>query len=404
MSKGKHHRHAKGLTATGTTVLAAAVIAAACGGTATAAPSPGDTTPAPSTQGGVTTAPPNTQGGVTTAPPATQGGVTTAPAAPWVPVPSEYQQVPSKPIPNYDYDTNTYVAPAYPTYVAPIDYSQLHLPTAIDTPTPLIIAPRDTLRVGNYHVAQPNWVSDDTLDRTNATTGAIEAQVTDLWISTGIPADQAQRLAAAQIAGVGGGVIVGALAAGVPAALVGGTVGGLLGGTIGGIVGANVGNVVLVPGVGWVPGGIVGTAGGAAAGVAIGAAVAGIPAALVGGLVGGTAGFITGTAYGDGQGGEPIEIDLPDIGQPEITTQTEDTLQSWETNPIGAVAATTVRDAYAFAPVLDAQIRDAVTALPGGEQAVTGFDQVVTDFQKATEIPGLPLGMITGAIGTGIPA
>ena len=102
---GKHHKQVRIIKAAGTTAITAAVIVAACGGVANAAP----------TQGGVTTAP-STQGGVTTAPsaPSTQGGVTTAPSAPvetWVPVPVQYQG-PTQQLNNWDYQTNTYVAPA----------------------------------------------------------------------------------------------------------------------------------------------------------------------------------------------------------------------------------------------------------------------------------------------------
>lgn len=395
MSKHQQRRsrpaHAKRGRGTGTTVVTAMAIVAACSGVATAAPS----------QSGVETP---GQSGVETPP--SQAGVSTAPAAPpaeaWVPVPEAYQ-TPSKPIPNYNYDTNQYTAPTSPTYVPPIDYSQLHLPTQVETPTPVLIAPRDTIRVGNYHIEQTNWISDDTTARTNATTGALEAQVTDFWISTGVPADAAQKLAAAQIAGVVGGALVGAVAAGVPAIVVGGTVGGLVGGTIGGITGAGLGNV-LVPGLGWVPAGVAGTAIGTAAGIATGAAVLGAPAILGGAVVGGAAGLAAATAFGDGKEGEPIEIDVPDIDQAAITVQTQQVLTDWDTTPIGAAAATTVRDAVEAAPVVDQQIRTAVSSVPGGEQLVATVDQAVTDFQKNTEIPGLPLGMITDAIGLGIPA
>ncbi|PSJ19174.1 insoluble domain protein, partial [Halomonas sp. ND22Bw] len=63
----------------------------------------------------------------TTAPP-TQGGVTTTAPAPapvqtWVPAPGEYTQQPTRPLDNWDYNTNEYVAPTYSNndnYVAPI--------------------------------------------------------------------------------------------------------------------------------------------------------------------------------------------------------------------------------------------------------------------------------------------
>ena len=80
-------------------------------------------------------------------------------------------------------------------------------------------------------------------------------------------------------------------------------------------------------------------------------------------------------------------------------------LDQWSASPpAGTAAADTVRNAVASAPVVDQQIRDAVTSLPGGEGAVAAFDQAVTDFQANTAVPGLPLGMIADAIGAGIPA
>ena len=389
---GKHNKQRKMVQAAGTTVVTAAVIVAACGGVANAAPS----------QGGVTTAP-TTQGGVTTSPsaPSTQGGVTTAPSAPvqtWVPVPVEYQG-PTQQLNNWDYQTNTYVAPTYQnSYVAPIDYSQLHLPTQLEEFTAPIAAPEDKIRFGKFLADRPNWISQETADKTNGQTAVIEAQVTDFWRSTGLETDEAQRLAASQIGFGTAGAISGGLAAAGPAALAGGTLGAWAGGT----VGLAVGNfLVPIPVVGAVPATIAGSFGGGA----IGAALLGVPAFTMGAIGGGAAGVLAATAYGTGDLGEPIETVIPDIDQPAITAQTQDTLAQWDSNPpVGTAVSTVVRDVVASAPVVDQQIRSAVTSLPGGEQAVAAFDQAVTDFQNATSVPGLPLGMIADAIGTGIPA
>ncbi|NMD64275.1 UNVERIFIED_ORG: hypothetical protein FNL38_11184 [Nocardia globerula] len=390
---GKHHKQVRIIKAAGTTAITAAVIVAACGGVANAAP----------TQGGVTTAP-STQGGVTTAPsaPSTQGGVTTAPSAPvetWVPVPVQYQG-PTQQLNNWDYQTNTYVAPAYQpnaNYNAPVDYSQIHLPTQLEEFTAPIQAPEKKIRVGKFLMDQPNWVSDDTAARTNGQTAVIEAQVTDFWRSTGLETDEAQRLAAAQLGFGVAGAISGGLAAAAPASLVGGTLGAWAGGT----AGLAIGNfLVPLPVVGAVPATIVGSVGGGA----VGAAVLGAPAFVLGAVGGGASGVLAATAYGTGDLGEPIETTIPDIDEPAITAQTQATLDQWETNPVGAAASGAVRDVVASAPVVDEQIRSAVTSVPGGTQALSAFDQGVADFQKATGVAGLPLGMIANAIGTGIPA
>ncbi|WP_072691486.1 insoluble domain protein [Rhodococcus marinonascens] len=371
---GKHRKQAKAIRAAGTTAVTAAVIVAACGGVASAAPA---------------------QDGVTTPAPPSQGGVTTPEPLPtWVPVPVEYQQE-AKPLTGWNYDSNEYVAPDTDSYVAPIDYSRLHLPTRLEEFTAPIQAPEDKIRIGRYVADRPNWVSEDTAARTNGQTAVVEAQVTDFWRSTGLDADEAQRLSAAQLGGGAAGAVAAATAAGVPSAIVG----GLVGGTIGGTSAVGLAGPVLTP-LGVIPAGVVGTA----AGAGIGAAVAGIPAAVGGALAGGAAGVVTATVYGTGDLGEPLEAVIPGIDQAAITAQTEATLDQWEANPVGAAAATAVRDMVASAPVAAQQVRDAVSSLPGGEGAVAAFDQAVTDFQANTAVPGLPLGMVADAIGAGIQA
>lgn len=396
---GKHRKQARIVRAAGTTAVTAAVIVTACGGIAHAEPSQGGVTTAPSTQSGVTTPAPSTQGGVTTAPAPEPEPVQT-----WVPVPVEYQQ-PAKPLDNWDYNSNEYVFPTYDqgSYVEPIDYSQLHLPTQLEEFTAPIQAPVDKVRWGRYLGDRPNWMSKDTADRTNGQTAVIEAQVTDFWRSTGLKTEEAERLAAAQVAGGAAGALGGALAAGVPVAAVGAVTGGLVGGTIGGTSAVVLAAPVLTP-LGVIPAGVVGTAAGTGIGAGIGA-LAGVPAAAGGAIVGGAIGVAAATAYGAGEVGAPTEVEIPDIDQAAITAQTETTLDQWEASaPVGSAAADAVRDVVEAAPVVDQQTRDAVSSLPGGEQAVAAFDQAVTDFQANTAVPGLPMGMITDAIGAGIPA
>ncbi|MDH6679668.1 hypothetical protein M2284_003892 [Rhodococcus sp. LBL1] len=384
---GKHHKTRVGTVARVAIVpSAAAAVLVAASGAAQAAPNQ-----LPS-QGGVTSAP-STQGGVTSAP-STQGGVTSAPAQPepvyWVEPPAQYQNIEYQPLENYDYGTNTYNAPD-DYYVAPLQVQDLHLPTYVE-PTAPIIAPRETLRLGTYHTAQPNWMTDGDLARTNNTSAVIEAEVSTFWRSLGVETTRANRLAAAQIGMGAAGAVLGATAGALP--------GALLGGDIGGKVGMGMGNF-FVPGVGWVPGGIAGTA----VGAAIGGAITAIPGAVLGGAAG--VGF--GGAVGAGDLGEPQPLPDPadkvfrDIEKPEIKAWTEETLTQWESNPAGGAAASAVRDAVAAAPGIDRQARDFVASQPGGHQALEQVDARLASFFKDSSL-GVASNMISDAVGTGIQA
>ncbi len=315
----------------------------------------------------------------------------------WVPTPVEYQQ-PAQPLPNWDYNTNQYTPPtnSNDNYVAPIDYTSIHLPTQLETFTAPIQAPEDKIRFGRYLADRPNWIAKDTADKTNGQTAVIEAQVTDFWRSTGLETDEAERLAAAQVGGGAAGALAGAGSAVAIAAPIGCAVGGTIGGTSALALFSPVVTPVLT-----IPAGVVGTG----TGCGVGALVAGGLAGAGGALAGGAGGVLAASAYGAGDLGQPIDFEIPDIDQPAITEQTETTLDQWSANPpVGTAAADAVRNTAAAVPVADQQIRDAVTSLPGGEGAVAAFDQAVTDFQANTAVPGLPLGMIADAIGAGIPA
>lgn len=375
---------------------AAAAVVVAASGAASAAPNElppqGGVTTAPPTQGGGTDTP-RTQGGVTSTP-TTQGGVTAAPAQPepvyWVAPPAQYENVEYQPLDNYDYDTNTYNAPD-DYYVAPLRVEELHLPTYVE-PTAPIIAPRETLRLGTYHVAQPNWITDGDLARTNNTSAVIEAEVSTFWRSLGVETTRANRLAAAQLGMGAAGAIGTAVTWGVPAALAGGGIGGYV---------TAVNPPALVSGIGWVPGGVFGTA--------VGAAIGGIPAALAGAVVGGAAGVQAGTAFGAGDLGEPQELPAEvrsffnDVDQPAVTTQTQDTLAQWDTNPVGGAAASAVRDVVAAAPGIDRQARDFVAAQPGGEQVLGQIDAGLTAFVQESSL-GVAANMIGEAVGAGVQA
>ncbi|RVW08034.1 hypothetical protein EGT67_19110 [Prescottella agglutinans] len=381
---GKHHKSRVGTMARVAIVpSAAAAVLVAASGAAQAAPNE-----LPS-QGGVTSAP-STQGGVTSAP-STQGGVTSGPEQPepvyWVEPPAQYQNIEYQPLENYDYDTNTYDAPD-DYYVAPVQVQDLHLPTYVE-PTAPIIAPRETLRLGTYHVSQPNWMTDGDLARTNNTSAVIEAEVSTFWRSLGIETTRANRLAAAQL-GMGA-----ANAAGW------GVVGALAGGTIGGVIGAGMIGGVELP----LPGGpaffVTNGVAGTAIGAAVGAAVFAAPAAVTG--------VVAGTMVGAGDLGEPQPLPDPadkvfrDIEKPEIKSWTEETLAQWETNPAGAVAASAVRDTVAAAPEMDRQARDFVASQPGGDQVLDQVDARLATFFTDSSL-GVASNMISDAVGTGVQA
>lgn len=334
------------------------------------------------------------QSGVTTAP---EPAPAPAPAKPiyWVEPPVEYQNVPSQPLQNWDYESGIYQAPDDYT-VAPIDYGQIHLPGPVEIVAP-IIAPKDKVRVGDWIFDQPNWLTDTDRDRTNNTSAVVESQVSTFYSSIGIPVDRASRIAAAQVAGGVGGAVAGAAAVGAPAA----TVGALVGGTIGGTSALGLFSPVLTP-IGAVPAGVVGTATGAG----IGAAVLGAPAAAIGAIGGGIAGVATATAYGAGELGEPVDVTeyVPDVDQPAVTAQTQNTLTDWESaGPVGQAAANVVRDTVAAAPAIDQQVRDFVATTPGGDAVIEQVDTALTDFfTNAT--PGLASSLISDAVGAGTPA
>lgn len=338
-------------------------------------------------QGGVTG---GGQGGVTGG---RQGGVTgggesaavpPAPADPiyYVEPPAQYD-VPYQPIPNYNYDTYTYdyVAPTSP----PVQIEDLHLPVWVE-PTAPYIAPRDRVRVGDFESQQPNWMLDADRERLNNQSAVIEAQVTDLWRSIGVPTDRAQRLAASQIAAGLGGGLTGGLVAGVPAAVVGGGVGCGIGAAVG-----------FTAGAAFIPASVAAAGAGCAIGAGIGAAAAGIPAAATGAVIGGGLGAATVTPFAAGDLGEPIDIGLQDIDQTAITTQVDVTLEQWSHDPVGAV----VVDAVESVPVVAEQARDWVATQPGGDQLVQQFDATVHDFVTNTT-PGLAGDLVAAAVNTGI--
>ena len=365
---GKHHRASRMAKAG---IVPAATMALLAAGTGLASADPVEL---PS-QGGVTTPAPSTQGGTTTAP--------TPPADPiyWTPPPAVQPEY--KPLPNYDYGTGQYSGQ---TYAPPLDLSTLHAPVEVEQ-APIYIAPPEKILVGDIHFNQPNWVTDEDRERTNNTAGLIRSDVATFWKSVGVDADRADRVAAAQITAT----TVGALSAG-SACAVGG---GLLGGTIGGIAGAGMATMVpLPPPLPQITSGVAGTAIGAGAGAALAAA----PCAVAGGA----AGLIAGTAFGAGDDeGQPIEVEIPDVGQETLTEQSTATLTSWESaGPVGESAAAATENAVATAPQIDSQVREWVKVQPGGEGVIAAVDNTLDTFFGGSA--GTAAEMISTAIGDGV--
>ena len=368
---GRHRKVQRQATAS---IVATAAVAAglALVPTAGAAPSQGGTTGG-GTQGGTTSAP-------ATAPEA--ASVPEAPAEPiyWTPPPTVQPEY--KPLPNYDYDTGQY---NQQTYTPPLDLSTLHAPVEVEQ-APIYIAPPEKILVGDIHFNQPNWVTDEDRERTNNTAGLIRSDVATFWTSVGVDADRADRVAAAQITGTVTGALVGAGACGLA--------GGLVGGTIGGIAGAGMGTMVpLPPPLPEITSGVAGTA----IGTGVGAAVAAAPCALAGGA----AGLVAGTAFGAGDDeGQPIEVQIPDVGQETLTEQSTATLASWESSgPVGESAAAAVENVVATAPQVDSQVREWVKVQPGGEGVIAAVDTTLETFFGGSA--GTAAEMISTAIGQG---
>ncbi|MHD0283762.1 insoluble domain protein [Rhodococcus aetherivorans] len=365
----KHHRPSRIAKASVVPATAAAIVAAGTG-VAWAAP-----VELPS------------QGGVTTPAPSTQGGTTSAPKPPakqiyWTPPPTQQREY--APLPDYNYDTNRYERQSTP---APINPLELRAPQPVE-PEPIYIAPPEKIMIGDFHFNQPNWVTDDDRERTNNTAGLIRSDVATFYKSIGIEANRADRVAAAQIGATVAGAAAGAAAGAVPGALIGGTIGGIAGATAGGVVPLP---ISVLP---EVTTGVAGTA----AGAAIGAAVGAVPGAVVGGA----AGLAAGTAFGAGDDeGQPVEVELPDVGEDVLTEQAGSTVEQWQSSgPVGQAAADAVRNVVQTAPQVDSQVREWVKVQPGGEGVIAGVDSTLDTFFGGSA--GTAAEMISTAIGDGI--
>jgi hypothetical protein len=176
-----------------------------------------------------------------------------------------------------------------PRYAAPVDVTRLHAP-APTRPVAPIVAPVNTIRIGQFQAPAPAGLSSGLRDEIDTAAATVEARISTYCRSVGVSPNRCDRIAGAATAGA----IVGGGAAGLPIAVPIGLLGEVVGGLVGGVL-ATVTAVpyLLVP---WfsipqiIAGGV---AGASVLGVGLGAALA-APAAAAGGLVGGVLGAAAG--------------------------------------------------------------------------------------------------------------
>lgn len=305
----------------------------------------------------------------------------------WIAPPSQYQNLDYQPIPNYDYDTNRYNTPAPSEQV---QFQDLHLPTAV-TPSNPLIAPKDKARLGDLQFDQPNWLSDEDLNRTNSTSAVLESMVTDGWRSVGIPTDRAQRTASAQIAAGLGGAAIGAAAVGIPVTIVAAGIGCGAGALIGAGVGASITGGFGAP---------VSAAIGCGIGAGVGAFGVGLPAAALGAAGGAALGVAGVTPFAAGDLGEPIGIDVSNIDQAAITAQTEQVKVALSGAPGGEQLVATAEAVVTGTLPIEQQTRDFVASQPGGADVLKTVDTWVETMAPTT--PGIATKLTVDAIVAGI--
>ena len=301
-----HGRHRQAVRQSTTAALVAACIAAGITLAPNAAAEPG--------QAGITDN--NNQAGITGE--RGQAGVTTpAPEPPetpqasaedagttsdwgtYIPIPTEYQNVPTRHVPTYTEPTDTDDAPS------PAGEQQVPEPEQTpesapghSVPVAPIQAPKDTYRFGYLTGPRPDWLPKTEADRLNNTSAILEAQGATFFNSLGVPTTRSDRMAAAATAGAVTAGVAGATATGVTAGAVGAAGGALIGLAAGTAIG---GPVLAGPGAG--TGAIIG-------GVALGA-----PAAVTVGALSAAGGALAGAAYGAGENlgeaPEPAPVPAP---------------------------------------------------------------------------------------------
>ena len=304
-----HHtgRHRQAVRQSTTAALVAACIAAGISLAPNAAAAPGQAGINDNTgQAGITGD--GGQAGVTTPTPApsqtpqqsSEDAGTTADWDTYIPIPTEYQNVPTRQAPTY----------TEPTYYndTPLPVGEQHVPEADQEPKIVpghggpvapIQAPEDTYRFGYLTGARPDWLPKNEADKLNNTSAILEAQGATFFNSLGVPTTRSDRMAAAATAGAVTAGVAGATAAGVTAGAVGAAGGALIGLAAGTAIG---GPVLAGPGAG--------------TGAIIGGLALGAPAAVTVGALSAAGGALAGAAYGAGENlgeaPEPAPVPAPE--------------------------------------------------------------------------------------------
>ncbi|MBM4568988.1 insoluble domain protein [Rhodococcus hoagii] len=388
--KGTHRRVTRRQRAIATAAALSTISIIGLPAVAQAAPQGGVTTPG----GG------GNQGGVATPGGGNQGGVATpvyrpdpAPAAPaereyWVAPSPQIQQAPSRPTPVY----------TEPVYSPPLQQQQFHAPVYVEPVAP-IEAPVNEQgakmwRVGNRIAEQPNWMTDEVLERTNNTAAGWEAEVSTFWRSVGVDDTRADRVAASMTTGA----VAGAAIVGIPAAIAGGAFVGPLGVPFGGAVSQAI--FPFAPVIGTIPGATVGYV----AGQTVGAVAAGVPAALVGGVAGAAIGAFAGG--GEANDDELVVTELPQLPDPDplqITNDVRASASDVASNPAGAAVVQAVADAPANIARADEQVRQAVSDL-GGQPVIDAIDNASKAHAEAMAPVNAMLAPINDRIATAVGA
>ncbi|GAF48561.1 hypothetical protein [Rhodococcus wratislaviensis] len=218
---------------------------------------------------------------------------TTADWDTYIPIPTEYQNVPTRQAP-------TYTGPAY--YDDAPSPGEQHVPEIAPGhggPVAPIQAPEDTYRFGYLTGSRPDWLPNTEADKLNNTSAILEAQGATFFNSLGVPTTRSDRMAAAATAGAVTAGVAGATAAGVTAGAVGAAGGALIGLAAGSAIG---GPVLAGPGAG--------------TGAIIGGLALGAPAAVTVGALSAAGGALAGAAYGAGENlgeaPEPAPVPAPE--------------------------------------------------------------------------------------------
>lgn len=106
-----------------------------------------------------------------------------------------------------------------PRYAAPLRVNRLHEPLATPPVARIMAAPSE-VRVGDFTAPAPAWLPKSSLDGINTVSAGYESQISQYARSIGVPPSRADRIAAATVADIVAGGMLGAAVAGVSAVTV----------------------------------------------------------------------------------------------------------------------------------------------------------------------------------------